>query len=142
MMPGSPAFPDHPTARRAGYFLIGLLIGITGAGQCPGISQGQPASALSTALGSFLNARNSARWPSGLAATLLPIAQRSDIDVEDSRELWLAQMSHGADLFHGHSIDVKLSRRSTRHCPPIRRASPGASPRGFGLFVRSGCAYV
>jgi MFS family permease len=31
MMPGSPASPDHPTARRVGYFLIGLLIGITGA---------------------------------------------------------------------------------------------------------------
>ncbi|MFC4307762.1 MFS transporter [Steroidobacter flavus] len=31
MMPGSPASPDHPTGRRVGYFLIGLLIGITGA---------------------------------------------------------------------------------------------------------------
>jgi MFS family permease len=31
MMPGSPASPDHPTARRVGYFLIGMLIGITGA---------------------------------------------------------------------------------------------------------------
>jgi MFS family permease len=31
MMPGSPASPDHPTPRRVGYFLIGVLIGITGA---------------------------------------------------------------------------------------------------------------
>lgn len=31
MMPGSPASPDHPTARRVDYFLIGMLIGITGA---------------------------------------------------------------------------------------------------------------
>lgn len=31
MMPGSPASPDHPPARRVGYFLIGMLIGITGA---------------------------------------------------------------------------------------------------------------
>ncbi|GFE86876.1 MFS transporter [Steroidobacter agaridevorans] len=31
MMPGSPASPDHPAPRRVGYFLIGVLIGITGA---------------------------------------------------------------------------------------------------------------
>lgn len=29
-LPGSPATPDHPTLRRAGYFSIGALIGITG----------------------------------------------------------------------------------------------------------------
>ncbi len=31
IMPGSPASPDHPAPRRVGYFLIGVLIGITGA---------------------------------------------------------------------------------------------------------------
>ncbi|MBL8268038.1 MFS transporter [Steroidobacter sp.] len=31
MMPGSPASPDHPTARRFGYFAIGVLVAITGA---------------------------------------------------------------------------------------------------------------
>lgn len=30
MMPGSPASPDHPTARRVAYFCIGVLIAITG----------------------------------------------------------------------------------------------------------------
>lgn len=29
-LPGSPANPDHPTARRRLYFLIGCLVGITG----------------------------------------------------------------------------------------------------------------
>ena len=29
-MPGSPANPDHPRRRRLFYFLIGILIGITG----------------------------------------------------------------------------------------------------------------
>ncbi|WP_443027894.1 MFS transporter [Sphingomonas sp. SRS2] len=29
-MPGSPATPDHPPLRRAGYFAIGLLLGVTG----------------------------------------------------------------------------------------------------------------
>lgn len=29
-LPGSPANPDHPARRRAGYFAIGALIGITG----------------------------------------------------------------------------------------------------------------
>jgi len=29
-MPGSPANPDHPAARRGGYLAIGILIGITG----------------------------------------------------------------------------------------------------------------
>jgi MFS family permease len=31
MMPGSPASPDHPASRRVGYFLIGVLIALTGA---------------------------------------------------------------------------------------------------------------
>lgn len=53
------------------------------------------------------------RRPRGLAAPLFPIAQRSDVDVEDSCELRLAQMSHGTDFFHGYSIDVKLSRWRT-----------------------------
>lgn len=30
MMPGSPATPDHPVSRRIGYFLIGVLVGLTG----------------------------------------------------------------------------------------------------------------
>ena len=30
MMPGSPASPDHPTARRIAYFVIGVTVGITG----------------------------------------------------------------------------------------------------------------
>lgn len=30
MMPGSPATPDHPKARRIGYFLIGTLLALTG----------------------------------------------------------------------------------------------------------------
>jgi MFS family permease len=30
MMPGSPATPDHPNARRIGYFLIGTLLALTG----------------------------------------------------------------------------------------------------------------
>lgn len=29
-LPGSPANPDHPSRRRAGYFAIGCLIGVTG----------------------------------------------------------------------------------------------------------------
>lgn len=30
LVPGSPATPDHPTKRRVLYFLIGLLVGLTG----------------------------------------------------------------------------------------------------------------
>jgi hypothetical protein len=30
MMPGSPATPDHPGARRIGYFMIGTLLALTG----------------------------------------------------------------------------------------------------------------
>ncbi|MET0497447.1 MAG: MFS transporter [Steroidobacteraceae bacterium] len=30
MMPGSPASPDHPTGRRIAYFMIGVLVAITG----------------------------------------------------------------------------------------------------------------
>lgn len=30
MMPGSPATPDHPTARRIGYFFTGVLVSLTG----------------------------------------------------------------------------------------------------------------
>lgn len=30
-LPGSPATPDHPPARRAAYFAIGVLLGLTGA---------------------------------------------------------------------------------------------------------------
>lgn len=30
LMPGSPATPDHPASRRIGYFLIGILLALTG----------------------------------------------------------------------------------------------------------------
>ena len=30
LMPGSPATPDHPTARRISYFLLGVLLGLGG----------------------------------------------------------------------------------------------------------------
>ncbi|WP_379921500.1 MFS transporter [Erythrobacter sp. R86502] len=33
ILPGSPANPDHPPARRAGYFLIGTFIGLVGGAQ-------------------------------------------------------------------------------------------------------------
>lgn len=29
-MPGSPATPEHPTGRRVAYFLVAILVGLTG----------------------------------------------------------------------------------------------------------------
>ncbi|MDB5899824.1 MAG: transporter [Ramlibacter sp.] len=47
-MPGSPATPEHPTPRRIGYFLIGILLGLAG-----GLANGLPLASIQQLQGAF-----------------------------------------------------------------------------------------
>jgi hypothetical protein len=47
----------------------------------------------------------------------LPVAQRSDADIQQSGELRLAQPDLGAERFDGNCVDVELARGSA----PLRR---------------------
>lgn len=153
MMPGSPATPDHPTARRIGYFLVGTLLGLTG-GFINGLltanlPQIQGALGLTNVEGGWLTAAYSM---TNVCMSLLLIKFRQQFGIQRFTRviliafiaLNLSQVfvhSYGGELIVRGASGIVASGLSTLCLFYIMQAMPAASRLG-GLVLGVGMSQI
>ncbi len=153
MMPGSPATPDHPTARRIAYFAIGALLGLTGgfingllAANLPQI---QGALGLTSVEGGWLNAAYSM---TNICMSLLLIKFRQQFGIQRFTRMVLAGFvtlnitqlfvhSYGMELVVRAAGGVVASGLSTLCLFYIMQAMPAAM-RLSGLILGVGMSQI